>query len=82
MGTDAIVDVRKLPPHKQPREYGFTVVTTVTTVSRQPCRFKTRQQMERAKIEMQKKGLDPYFYASGQQTRTRIVKFEFEEANA
>jgi len=77
-GTDAIIDVRKVPPHKIPREFKFIAVTTVTTVTRGVCAFKTRGQMEQAKIDMQKKGRDPYFYAWGKD-RIKQVRIEFEE---
>jgi hypothetical protein len=77
-GTDAIIDVRKVPPHKIPREYSFIAVTTVTTVTRRACSFKTRGQMEQAKIDMCKKGRDPYFYAWGD-SRSKQVRIEFEE---
>lgn len=77
-GSDAIIDIRKAAPHKVAREYGFIAVTTVTTVTRGLCRFKTRGQMEQAKIDMRKKGRDPYFYAWGRD-RTKTVKIEFED---
>lgn len=54
-GTDSAVDIRKLPPHKQPREYVLVAVETTTRVLRTEHKFKTRAQMEAAKIEMRKK---------------------------
>lgn len=77
-GTDAIIDIRKMPPHKIPREYGFIAVTTVSTITRQAHSFKTRKQCEQAKIDMRKKGRDPYFYVWAKD-RTKSVKIEFEE---
>lgn len=55
IGTDSAVDIRKLPPHKQPREYVLIAVETHTKVLRTEHRFKTKAQMDAAKIEMRKK---------------------------
>lgn len=54
-GTDAIIDIRKMPPHKQPREYVMVAVETHTSILRTEHKFKTRAQMEAAKVEMRKK---------------------------
>ena len=56
----------------------FIAVTTVITITRAVCAFKTRGQLEQAKIEMRKKGRHPYYFASGKD-RSKSVKIEFED---
>ena len=78
LGSDGIIEVRKVAPHKVPREFKFIAVTTVITITRAVCAFKTRGQLEQAKIEMRKKGRHPYYFASGKD-RSKSVKIEFED---
>lgn len=80
-GTDAVIDIRKLPPHKQPREYILTVTETTTSVMTTVHKYKTRQQMEQAKIDMRKKydetKVRRYHYWGA--LAKRSVKLEFSE---
>lgn len=54
-GEDAVIDIRKLPPHKQARDYILEVVTTTTCVEIETHKFKTKAQLEQFEIDAKKK---------------------------
>lgn len=78
-GSDAVIEVRKLPPHKLAREYVLTTTTTMITVVRNITSYKTRQQREAAKIEIRKKGRNNYYFAWGPDRKVS-VRFDFEDS--
>lgn len=55
IGEDAVVDIRNLPPHKQPRDYELTIVTTTTEVCKEVHKFKTKAHMEQFKVDALKR---------------------------
>jgi hypothetical protein len=81
-GTDAVIEVRKLPPHKHPRDYVLVTVETRTTVTRNETRYKTKAHMDAAKVAIRKKQEDhsarrnKYFKWRDE---TTTYKLEFEE---
>ena len=81
-GTDSVIKVRKLAPHKQPRDYVLVTVETRTTVTRNESRYKTKAQLDAAKVAIRKKQEDhnarrnKYF---NWRNETTTYKLEFEE---